>query len=338
MTHAAPTPAGGADILVTGAGGFLGSHLTARLAGRGEHVRALVPPHEEARYLESFGVEIFRGDVRDPVATDSAASGCRLVYHLASRTQNVGGRMRDFKRDNVHGTACVARAALRVGAERLVLASSSAVYGRRRDHSINEETEARPSTPYGKSKLLAERAALERHSVDGLPVVVARIVPVLGARARSWLGLFQAVASGRFRLIGSGNGLHHPAGVADIVDGLMLCAERGLDGRSYVLAGKEPVSLRRMMELIAADVRVELGPATPAPPLVVYRLAGKLVPDVIPLPRLDRVEFFLNDRACDISRARAELGYAPRVGIRDAIRETGDWYRAGGQLPALDPT
>lgn len=324
-------------VLVTGAGGFLGSQLTPRLVAQGEHVRALVLPDEEAGHLEALGVEIVRGDVRDPEATENAATGCRVVYHLAGRTPESNGRTSDFAAHNVYGTACVARGALHAGAERLVLASSTAVYGKRRDHSIGEETEARPSTPYGESKLLAERAALEQQSLDGPSVVVARIAGVLGAGAMSWLSLFRAVASGHFRVFGSGNGLQHPADVADIVDGLLLCAERGLDGRTYVLAGKEPVSLRRMVELIAAEVDVELGRSRRAAPLVVYRLASDFFPDGIRLPRFERAEFFLKDRGYNLSRARAELGYVPRVGIADTIRETGEWYLERGLIPAPAP-
>lgn len=322
------------SILVTGASGFLGLHLTTRLADRGHHVRAVVQPGQDVRELEAIGVEVVRADVRDLGAIQDAASACDVVYHLAARTADVEGRASDFAADNVAGTACTAQAAVRAGARRLVFASSAAVYGIPRHRPIDEETQTRPDTVYGRSKLAAEGAVLERHRRDGLPVVIARLSPVFGPRATSWLGLFRAIASKRFRLMGPGDTLQQTANVADIVEGLTLSAEHGSAGRIYLLAGPEALPLRRMLELIATEMGVELRRGLPASPLRLYKLLGQLVPglDGSRLPRYDRVRFFLSEREYDISRARAELGYSPQVDTAQGIRETAEWYRERGLL------
>lgn len=319
-------------VLVTGGTGFLGRHLVRRLVDDGESVRVLVRPGRDAGTLGP-GVEVVVGDVCNESDCERAVGGCTSVFHLAALTGRERRAKADFMRVNVGGTANVARAAAAAGARRLVLASSTAVYGTAPNRAVDERTPPRPSSFYGHSKLQAERTALE-HAGNGLEPGIARITSVFGAGAGSWLGLFRSVAAGRMRMIGAGDKYHHPAAARDIAAGLVLCGSRGVAGGTYVLAGPEALTLKALLELVAEAVGAEPPKrGLPDAPLRLLRLANELAPGLgARIPRFDRVEFFLGDRVFDIARAREDLAYRPAIGVREAVRETADWFRERGEL------
>jgi nucleoside-diphosphate-sugar epimerase len=315
--------------LVLGAGGLLGLRLVERLRREGHQVRAFVPTGSDEVPLGNSGAEVVTGDIRREADVGPAILGCGLVFNLAAKMSGAGAASPELAPLNVQGAQTVVRAAENAQVERLVHVGTYSVYGLTRSHSIDESTPVDPDSAYGRSEARAEQIMLD--SVARVPVVVARLSSLFGAGSLSWLPLFRAVLSGQFRLLGSGNNLHHPAAVTDAVAGLLLCAGRGAVGRTYLLAGPEPLPLRAMVEHIAESVgadgvRSGFGESL----LRLYKLVHDSVPDGLQhrLPRYDRVEFFLADRAYDISRAREELGYAPGTRPREAILETGDWYRA----------
>lgn len=328
-------------ILVTGATGFIGRHLVERLVTTGEQVRALVRQSAPVDWLDALGVEILRGDIGDAGAVERAADKCRIVFHLAAKTESAGLLSRqDVYVANVRGTENVTRAALRAGVERLVFCSSVAVYGRiAKNRMIDEKTETDPDSPYGESKVRGEQVVLSARQHDGLAVVVARISTVWGPGTTSWLGLFRSIASGQFRVIGKGTNYHHIADVSDVVEGLLRCGSvKGVEGRTYILAGSESVQLRRLVELIGEEVGMTRFPASrQAAPLQVYRVLDRLAVAWIgrKLPRADRLALFLGDRRFDIGRASQELGYVPEVAIKDTIHRMAEWFRARGHLPQL---
>ncbi len=328
------------NVLVTGATGFIGPHLVGRLVQEGYRVRALTRPGTDASGLESLGVEVVRGDVRDPGTVGRAVANCQLVFHLAARTSHGNLPAKDIYSINVEGTANVVHAAAQANITRLVFASTARVYGIIKNWNVNEETPVKPDSAYPESKAQAEQVALSYYVRHGLPVVIARITSVFEPGSKSWLGLFQSIAAGRFRLIGPGDNYHHPGDVSDIVEGLFLCgAVKGIEGRTYILTGDEPLPLRDMIRLIQDELGVTaMRRSVLAAPLRLYKLFNGVVRSCGGgwLPRFDRVEFFLNDRIFDQSRARNELGYTPKVSLKEAIHRTAGWYRERGYLPPVE--
>ncbi len=329
------------QVLVTGATGFIGRHLVGRLVSDGHRVRALVRQGTEADWADPLGIEVVRGDLCDPAAVEKAATNCRLIFHLAAKTESLGLLTRDdVEAANVHGTEQVVQAAKRAGVERLVFCSSVAVYGRvAKDRILNEDTETNPDSPYGESKVRGEQIVLSARQREGLSVVIARISTVWGPGNVSWLGLFRSIASGRFRLIGSGANRHHLADVSDVVEGLVSCGwANEADGHTYILSGPESVPLKTLVELVGEEVGVrDFQAPFPAAPLQIYRVLDGIAVSLIgrKLPRADRLALFLGDRTFDLSRARRELGYVPRIHPRETIHRMAEWYRAQGILPRV---
>jgi nucleoside-diphosphate-sugar epimerase len=324
-------------VLVTGATGFIGRHLIERLTHEGHHIRALVLPEEDMSAVGPVSMDIVRGDVCDYQTVERAAVNCQLIFHLAAMTEASGSSRKALEDVNIQGTANVARAALHVGAGRLVFCSSGALYGRAiRNRSINEETIPTPDSVYGKSKFLAERILLAHHQRDGLPVVLARISAVLGPGAMSWLNLFKTISSGRFRLIGAGHNHHHVAGIADIVNGLILCGSvTGIEGQTYILAGAESVRLRDFVQTVVEAVGAPGLPTNlPAGPFRLYEMASRHLFSWIGcrLPRADRIDLYLGDRAFDLSRSGRELGYIPKASTREAVHRTAAWFKEHGYI------
>lgn len=323
------------NVLVTGATGFIGRHLIKRLIHEDHHIRALVLPEEDLSSLELASMEIIRGDICDYQAVERAAAKCQLIFHLAAKTEASRSSRKALEAVNVQGTANVARAALHVGARRLVFCSSGALYGRAiRNRAINEDTIPTPDSIYGQSKFLAERILLSHHQYDGLPVVLARLSAVFGPGATSWLDLFQAIASGRFRLIGAGHNHHHTADVSDVAEGLALCGSiKGIEGGTYLIAGSEPVQLLDLIQMIGEEIGLIESPRKlPAGPFRLYEIASHHVYAVTSyrLPRADRIDLFLGDRIFNLSRSRQELGYNPKVSTREAVHRTTEWFKARG--------
>lgn len=325
-----------ARVLVTGATGFIGSHLVERLLGDDHVVRALVRPGAEAEGLARRGVEIARGDLGDPGSLDRAAAGCALVYHLAAITSRRSPSKEEFLATNVVGSANVAAAAVRAGVRRFVHVSSCGVYGFRNRFPASESTPVRPDTPYRVSKARGEEAVLERAERTGMEVVVARIASIYGPRANNWVMLCRSIQSGRFRLIGNGRNRIHLTHVADIVEGLRLCAETpGIEGRRYNLAAAEGVAIGDLVTIVARALNASpTRTAWPAFPFRATRYIDLALTNMLGLriKRLHSYDIFLSDRVFDISRARSELGYDPKVSIEEGVPGLVASYREAGLL------
>ncbi|HET6362134.1 MAG TPA: NAD-dependent epimerase/dehydratase family protein [Gemmatimonadota bacterium] len=323
-------------ILVTGATGFVGSHLVDSLGGV-EPLRALARQGADASALEAAGIEIVRGDLRDADAARRAVEGCRVVHHLAALTSHGGASARDMFETNVEGTVQLAEAALASGVERFVFASAVKVYGVSRRGTIDEHTPRDPVSPYALSKARAEDLLFRLAEERSLPLVVARLGGMLGAGAVGWLGLFRSVADGSFRMLGSGRGRYPAADVDDVVAGIRRSGEvPGIEGRVYNLTGP-PVTLAELVDAIADEVGAPpRRRPLPAAPLHAYRILQRAALALTgrSLPRFSRVELFLGDRAFDISRARRDLGYDPKTDLRASVARTARWFRERELLPA----
>lgn len=326
-------------VLVTGATGFLGSHLTRRLAEQGHAVRALAL---DARHFDQFqgrSVEYIPGDVGDADVLDRAVGGVDLIYHLAAAQTRVGAGKAVYWRTNVEGTRHLIDAVLRHRVARLVHCSTAGVTGSATNGPMTEETPYRPdpwnlyTTTKTEGEKLVRRAIADR----GLPAVIFRPPVIYGPGDLKLLKLFRALANQRFVMVGSGQTSYHMVYIDDLIDGILLCGTRAEAlGQTFILAGAECTTLERVVALIAKTVGVTVPRwRLPVGPVFAAGYACELLCRPLgiepPLHRR-RVECFVASRAFDISKARGVLGYAPRMDVVTGIRRTAWWYRDHGYL------
>jgi nucleoside-diphosphate-sugar epimerase len=339
--------------LITGGGGFIGSHLVDSQLSQGHLVRTVDLHVERLAHARGHpNLEVVVGDVTDPALVGRLVEGIDTVYHLASAHLDVSLSDDDYRRVNVDAAIGLLKAARAAGVSRVVHCSSTGVIGDVKKPPADESTACDPTNVYERTKLAGERAALayaaeadlpvtklagERAALayaaeTDLPVVVARPAWVYGPRCPRTEKLFRTIGRRRFVIFGDGRTLRHPIYVADAVRGLELCAENGsAPGNIYILAGEEPVTIETLVTMIA-DV-MEVRPPTLHLPVFLGTLAGQAIELAFrPLgrrPPVSRrtIDFFLKDNAYDISKARHELGFQPQVDLRDGLVETLNWLR-----------
>lgn len=326
-------------VLVTGATGFVGSHLTRRLARDGHAVRILTRASDPPASVTGVPLEVARGDVTDPSAVDRAVRGVEAVYHLASNFRQVGASASASHAVHVQGTVHIVEAALRHGVRRLVHCSTGGIHGPSTNGPLTEDAPYRYArwNIYETTKAEADQLVLRAAAERKLPAVVVRPAIVYGPGDRRLLKLFKAIAKRRFVMLGSGQVKYHLAYVEDVVDGMLLCGDRkAAVGEAFILAGAQCPTLQEVVSLIAGTLNVSV-PSWRLP-LAPFYAAGYLCEvackplGIEPPLHRRRVEIFRSHRAFDISKAQRVLGYAPRISPEEGIRRTVRWYQEQGWL------
>jgi nucleoside-diphosphate-sugar epimerase len=325
------------DILVTGASGFTGWHLTRRLAEEGRSVRALLRPTSRHDHVEKLGVEIARGDLRDVESLGRAVEGVNTVYHIAAAYRDGSLSDADLEKVNATGALNLLDVADRAGVRRLVHCSTIGVHGNIRTPPAKEDTDLAPGDGYQRSKLAGEQTAAEYRSSHGMEVAIFRPCAIYGPGDLRFLKLFRAIARRRFVMLGNGRVLYHMVYIDDLVDGILLCGTHpAAAGETFILGGEAWTDLNQLTRTIASILGVPR-PLLRAPFGPVYTLAvlceGVCRPLGIDPPLYRRrVDFFRKNRAFDISKARDVLGYTPQVDLHEGLKRTADWYIQSGLL------
>jgi nucleoside-diphosphate-sugar epimerase len=329
-------------VLVTGAAGFLGSHLVDALVAHGERPRALVRPGEPAGPLADLGVEVHVGDIARQEVIETATNGVDEVIHCAALT-GPWGPPEEYQATNVHALELLVRTALARGIRRLVHVSSITVHGNDVHGVADEDAPLQDEpNPYSRSKVAGERLLERLIHDEGAPVTIVRPGWLYGPRDRaSFARIARMVDQGRMVLLGSGEN-HLPLIYAsDAAEGLVLAARApGAEGRAYLLVNDEPVTQRGFLAAIAGELRAPV-PTKRAP----YQLsvaAGRVAEGLWRLTRRSTpppvtpygLHLLGGDNRFQIDRARGELGFAPVIGFAEGVRRSVEWYRAAcGERP-----
>lgn len=316
-------------VFVTGGSGFIGGRLIRRLVADRRRVRALARSDQAAEKVAGAGAEPVRGDLSDPAALRAGAEGCELAFHAAAAVLEWGSR-EEFVRANVDGTKHVLDACREAGVRRFVhVGTEAATLAGQPLVRIDETAPLRADSKadYCATKAMAEEAVRAADG-DTLQTVVVRPRLVWGTGDTTILpGIVEAVRTGRFRWIAGGRHKTSTTHVDNVVEGLVLGAERGRPGEAYFVTDGEPVVFRDFITELAGTQDVEipdkgapkaLAGAVTASSEVVFRalrLKGT--------PPLTRMAYWLSALECtiDISKARDELGYAPVRTIEDGMAE-----------------
>jgi len=297
--------------LVTGAAGFIGSHLAEALLEDGHDVvplDAFTDYYDPARKRENAAaLDVLEADLLD-ADLDALLDGVDAVYHLAGQPgvrASFGPGFELYVSRNVHASGRLFEAAARHGA-RVLYASSSSIYGDAESYPTSEETVPRPISPYGVTKLCVEHLAYAHSRTTGLDAVGVRYFTVYGPRQRpdmAFTPMLEALDTGApFRLFGDGSVSRSFTYVADAVAGTVAAMERGRAGELYNVGGGEESS---MTDAIALAERV----------------AGREL-------RVERHGAAVGDvrrTRADAAKAERELGWRPTTSLADGLAAQWDW-------------
>jgi nucleoside-diphosphate-sugar epimerase len=305
---------------ITGASGFIGGALARRLSAEGWTVTALARSDAAAAKVAANGATPARGDLDDP----RGMQGADVVFHAAAHLGEWGTR-EQFVRGNVDGTRNVVAAAKAAGVERLVhVGTEAALMHGKPLVNVDETVALRPDSKalYSATKAMAEQVVLDGGGVVLRPRLVwgkgdTTILPALA----------EAVRAKKFAWVGGGNHLTSTTHVDNVVEGLVLAAEKGRNGRAYFVTDGEPVVFKDFVTELLATEGLDPGRrSVPRPLAAAIATAAETAWKVLPLsgaPPLTRLAYWLSAQECtiDISRARQELGYVPIRTIDDGLRE-----------------
>lgn len=314
---------------VTGGSGFIGGHLVRRLVRDGWSVHALARSDRSAAAVSEAGAEPVRGDLDDPASLVEGMEGSDTAFHAAAFVEEWGSR-RDFVRGNVDGTSHVLEAARRAGVRRVVhVGTEAAILAGAPLVDVDETAPLRPDSKadYPRTKAMAEQLVRDAAG-DGLETVVVRPRLVWGPGDTTVLpGLAEAVRRGRFAWIGGGGHLTSTTHVDNVIEGLVLGAERGRSGEAYFVTDGEPVVFREFVTALLATQGLEPGDRN-MPPALARGLAAasERAWRLLPLPGappVTRVAVWLSalETTIDISKARTELGYEPVITREEGLEQ-----------------
>ncbi|HEX8207828.1 MAG TPA: NAD-dependent epimerase/dehydratase family protein [Solirubrobacteraceae bacterium] len=305
---------------ITGAAGFVGSHLTETCLQRGWEVVACdslttyYSPAAKVRNAQAFAghhrCTYHEQDILDLDLTAILAD-VDVVFHLAAQAgvrASWGQSFDVYTQLNVTVLQRLLEAARQTELQKFVFVSSSSVYGDAEALPTSEDQILRPVSPYGATKALGEHLSYLYYRSFDVPVLSLRYFTVYGPRQRPDMAFHRAIEAGlherEFRLFGDGRQTRDFTFVADTVEGTILAAEKGVPGRAYNLGGGSRVSMLEVLDVIREE-------------------AGGLE-----VRHEERQRGDARDTAADISLAREELGYDPKWNVANGLREQVAWHRA----------
>lgn len=320
MTADPDTAWAGRSVLVTGAGGFIGSHLVELLVARGATVRGFVryTSRGDRGWLDRLEpstqdeVDVFPGDLVNPEAVAGAVAGCEVVLHLGALIPIPYSyrHPREFVAANVVGTLNVLEAARRADVRRIVQVSSSEVYGTAQTIPMPEEHPLHPQSPYAASKVGADQLALSYAHSFQLPVVVARPFNTFGPRqsARAVIPTIVTQALTRDRIeLGAVDPIRDFLYVADTVEGLARCAEaEDVVGEVINLGTGREHAVREVVDLVFSAI-------------------GRELPVEVAEERLRPSDSEVDRLCASVDKARTRLGWEAKVPFEEGLRRTIDW-------------
>jgi 2-alkyl-3-oxoalkanoate reductase len=335
--------------LITGASGFLGSHIVDASLAHGDEVRALVRATSDLSYLRSLrGIEYVHGDVTDAVSIDTATRGVDVVYHSAARVADYGSR-RAFWEANVAGTERLLAAAARNGVRRFVFVSSPSVVGDGRDQIDIDERHPYPSRYlnfYSETKALAEQRVLRANS-SRMTTCALRPRGVWGPRDKTgWLPkIIDAMARGRMLDLSFGRDVYATLCHAENAARACMLASRSeaVGGNAYFITDGEATNVWRFARVLADRFGVA-PPRRKLPASIVWAIV-EVVEALWRLPMLGHrrappvsryaVSLLSRSATYDIGAARRDFGYSPRIAPATGMDQLMAWVGSIGGVDAF---
>lgn len=319
-------------ILVTGGTGFTGKALVKRLLDDGHQVVALdYKEGLKTRELSDWGAEVVIGSVTDAATVEKCMQDVEVVQHLAAAFREMNVPESHYDDVNVGGTKVVLAAAEKAGVKKLIYCSTCGVHGNVENPPGNEESKIDPADYYQRTKYQAEPLVVEA-SKRGLDATILRPAAIYGpGDPERFQMIFRRVKNGKFPMIGNGKTLYHPLYIDNLVDALVLAMTPGKGtGEAYLIADEHYVEIGELVKEAAralkVDVKIQHYPTLPV--VIAGHLCEKICKPLKISPPIfpRRVDWYRQNRAFSIDKAKRDLGYQPRVGLGEGMQKTADWY------------
>jgi nucleoside-diphosphate-sugar epimerase len=312
--------------LVTGATGFIGSHLCEELIRRGYKVSCLVRKTSDLKWLENLDIKFITGDCTCIDSFSGIAPDFDFIFHLAGLTRSLSKDA--YFSVNSNGTECMIKAVsgMNPKPKRFIYLSSLAAVGPSKNGTpLSEDSIPAPVSNYGRSKLEGEKAVLKYK--DKMPVTILRPPAVYGPRDKDFLLYFKLIKKGIFPMWGKC--YYSMLYVDDLIQGMILCAERKeAEGKIYFLSDNNLYS----NEDIAREMTFALNKKVthlrvPKFIMPLFAFIGEKInkQGIINRDRMNDLKY--SHWICDSEKIKGELGFIPKVGIKEGIKWTADWYR-----------
>ena len=325
-------------VLVTGGTGFTGKALVKRLLDEGHQVVSL--DYQEGLKtdeIRSWGADVVIGSVTDKQVVEKCMQGVEIVHHLAAAFRELNVPNSYYDEVNVGGTKIVLESALQHKVKKFIYCSTCGVHGNIDNPPGGEDAPIAPADYYQRTKFEAEPLVKE-YCKKGMPTVIVRPAAIYGpGDPERFFMIFRRVKNGRFPMFGNGKTYYHPLYIDNLVDALVLAMAEGKGvGEAYLIADEEYVEIEDLVRRTAKAIDVEVKiPHFPVMPLVIAgHICEKIckpfgiTPPIFPR----RVDWYRQNRAFKIDKAKRELGYQPKVGLDEGLKRTGEWYKQEGYL------
>lgn len=325
-------------VLVTGGTGFTGKALVRRLLDEGHQVVAMdYKEGLKTEELRSWGAEVVIGSVTEKDLVDRCTRGVEVVHHLAAAFRELNVPNNYYHEVNVGGTRNALEAALRHKVKKFIYCSTCGVHGNIDHPPGGEEAAIQPADYYQATKYEAEPLVNE-YNKKGMNTVILRPAAIYGpGDPERFFMIYKRVAGGTFPMFGSGKTLYHPLYIDNLIDAFMLAMEedRG-NGQAYLIADEEYLEIEDLVRRVGKALGISV--VIKHYPIIPLIIAGhifekickpfKITPPIFPR----RVDWYRQNRAFKIDKAKKELGYLPRIGIDEGLKRTAEWYKKEGYL------
>lgn len=318
------------NILVTGGTGFTGKALVRRLLDEGHRVRALdYKEGLKTDELRDWGAEVVIGSVTDRDVVERSMEGIEIVFHLAAAFRQLNVPNSYYWEVNAVGTRNVLGAAYDRKVRRFIYCSTCGVHGNVKEPPAAEDAPIIPADYYQQTKYDGEMV-VEEYARKGVKTVILRPAAIYGpGDPERFVMIYRRARTGKFPMFGDGRTYYHPLYIDNLVDSFLLVMQDGVgDGQAYLIADEEYLEIGELVKRVGAAMGVDVRLRhMPLPPLIVVSHICEAIckpfgitPPIFPR----RVDWFRQNRAFNIDKAKREIGYRPRVGLDEGLRRTAE--------------
>ena len=325
-------------VLVTGGTGFTGSALSFYLLDKGYEVKIL--DNQKGLFFDKLkekGAEIIIGSVTNQEDVKKAVEGVEGVFHLAAAFRKINLPDEKYLEINRDGTKLVCEEALKQNVRKFVYCSTQGVHGDVKNPPGDENSPIAPVDFYQYSKYEGEKVVVE-YAKKGLKSVIIRPTAIYGpGDPERFLYLFKLAKKGKFLMFGKGNAFYHPVYIDNLNDGFLKAfLSDKINAEAYIIADEKYFTIKELVKKVGESMGIEVKFIhLPFWPLYISACICEFICKLInvspPIFRR-RVDWFRQNRAFKIDKAKKEINYTPKVGIEEGLKKTAEWYKENGYI------